>query len=371
MKKRTVVAVLLVLAILAVSAFGYWLAKQQEDSGAVPLRDEVSIATVSLQFGSGGEVAHGATDSLFVAASQELVKAFSQTGEEVYSGEVALNSPVVDTAGSYALAYDRGGTNLQLLDGTKTAYTIAVDETIQLAQVSESGNALVVTSGGLHKSAVRVLDKKGNEVFKWNTGGLYVLAGDIASNGNDIAISTLDAAVAGGKGTVYLFNTGKSTPTASDDLGSSLITNLEYTGGNWYGFADGMLLIYSGAGKRTGTVSYPDRMLMDYALDGPLAVLAFSASENGINSRGTTVEAYNVRGECVGQTELSNEAGYLDCLGGRIAVQDGEQVAVLNSKCVRQFDVDVLSDINDLLLMRGGKYGVAVSNATADIIQIG
>lgn len=367
MKNKILFVLFLVLAA-GVAAGGFLYATRPQGDDAA--HENGVAATISLQYAAGEQTAYGVTDSHVAVVTSEAVRLFDKSGEQVQSAEAGLSAPMLDTAGKYVLAAERGGRTVMLLEGTKIAYTVRLESNIVSAKVNASGRALVITKGTLHKNEVYVLDQRGTELFKWNSGGLYVVDGDVSDNNRDIALSTVDANTPSVTAGIYLFNVGESKAFASNMIDGAIVSNVVYSGSTIFAVGDSALYVYNSGGAKTGEVPYDDRPLLNFDVDGSSAVLAFANSEDGVASRGTVLETYNTRGEQTGRAVLDSELKFMDVLDGRVAVNDGADIGVYNLKGAKQFAVDMLRDISDIRLFAGGGYAAAFTSTAVDVVRI-
>lgn len=375
--KRILLAAGAAIVLLGIGLGSYYVATMPGAEGGgrlntknTAVRDGEIVASINVQSAAGERARAAASDSRIIAAGDESIKVYNTSGKELYSEANSLNNPVIDTAGNFAIVADQGGRAITLLDGEKCLYSIKLETDIITAKVNKNGMAVVVTTGELHKNAVLVLNKKGSQIFKWNSGGLYVIDADISDNGRDIAVSTLDTNVAVIKAAFYLFNINKDTPTASASFDDSIISNIICSKGNIYCISDSKMVIYNAGGGKSGEVEFADRQLTAFAVSGSQAVLAFTAGDYGINSHGTALEIYNVKGELSAQAELESDLTFLAYRDGTLVAGDSGQISVFNAKCVKQYELELAGDVKSLYLMKDATYGVAVTNASTDVIAV-
>ncbi|MGN1060009.1 MAG: DUF5711 family protein, partial [Clostridia bacterium] len=255
-------------------------------------------------------------------------------------------------------------------NGAKQVTALTLEENILLAAVNDSGYALLVTEGDLHKCAVRVFTPDGEEIFKWNSGNLSVVGADIANNSKDITVSAINTDEGKIKTHIIMFNIAKEKPFTNDTYEGQLYSVIRYSGGYTYCIGSSDTLIYNGYGKCAGTASYNGRELLRYILDGDLLALVFSGSETAPGAA-AEIKSYNHRGEETGSFTCQQEFDFLDAKGGTIVLNNGRTISVLNSRCREKLQLNLNVDLRDFVFFGSESRGVGITASGAELIRLG
>lgn len=367
---RVLWSVLIVILILAVCTGAAYIAfrLQTQRDKETPLNASPIVEPMNFELDPGISYAHIVTKEKLFFYSSENIKIIGETGEPEQDFNLPLSRPFMSARGNYALIADKGGKKAYLFRGSKQQRELELSESIISASVNANGSSVFVTKGETHQCSVSVLDAKGNEKFRWNSGGLYVLSADIADNSRDIAVSTLNTDGGVLTSNIILFSINKEQPFANDVYTDELFAAVRFSKSALYCIGEGHAYIYNGYGRVTGTIDYAERELLSYNADGDNLALIFSGS--GLSIGAGDLETYNVKGERLGKFHSSQEMSFVDCSGGRIAVKNGRVVSILDSKCRENFQISTDMDLLDFMFFGGELRAVGISAAGAQMIRV-
>ncbi len=363
----TVVFVIVIIAVCATAAYFAFIT-QIEGEKETPINSSPIVSAMDFVLDPGISYEHTSTEGKIYFYSSENIKIINEKGELEQDFILPLSQPVVSARGDYALISDKGARKAFLFRGSKQIKEIELAESIISASVNSTGSSVFVTKGETHQCSVSVLDSRGDEKFRWNSGGLYVLSADISDNGKDIAVSALNTD--GGVLTTHiiLFTIDKEQPFANDVYADEIFAATKFNGNTLYAIGESATYIYNGYGKVAGTIDYAERELLNYNTDGDVLALVFSGS--GLSIGAGDLETYNIKGEKLGQFHSSQEISFVDCSGGRIAVKNGRVVSILNSKCKEEFQISPETDLLDFMFFGSESKAVGISAAGAQLIRV-
>lgn len=369
-KNKILWSVLIVAVIFVVCAVASYMAivMQTEGEKETHINSSPVVSTMDFVLDPGISYEHALTEKNLFFYSAENIKIIDEKGEIKQDFILPISQPTVSTRGDYALIYDKGARKAFLFRSSKQVKEITLPESIILASVNSTGSSVFVTKGETHQCSVSVLDSRGEEKFRWNSGGLYVLSADISDNGKDIAVSALNTDGGVLTSHIILFTIDKEQPFANDKYTDEIFAATKFSGNTLYAIGDSAAYVYNGYGKVTGTIDYAERELLSYNTDGDALALVFSGS--GLSLGAGDLETYNTKGEKLGQFHSSQEISFLDCIGGRIAVKNGRVVSVLNSKCKEEFQISPETDLLDFIFFENELRAVGISAAGAQLIRV-
>lgn len=361
---------LIVILVLAVVAISFYMARrfQNGDEKEIPLNDSPIAEAMGFELDPGTSYSHGVSEEAIFFYSTENIKIANLRGELEKDMSLPVSQPFFASRGKYALIADKNDRNAFLFKGSEQKHEFSMGESIITASVNESGNCVFVTKGETHRCSVSVYSSKGEELFKWNSGGLYVLAADISNNNRDIAVSALNTDGGVLSSNIIMFSVNKERPFANESYSDEIFAALSFHDNTLYCIGEKNAYIYNGYGKLTGTVDYAERDLLTYNTNGNLLTLAFSGS--GLSLGAGDVETYNVKGERMGQFHSAQEITYLDCYGNRIALGSGRVISVLDEKCKESFQLSPGTDLLDFMFFGSEVQAAGISASGAQMIRV-
>lgn len=358
------------VGVLAILLLIFFIITLFMKPGQVKVEDKPTVTELSLTLDASSTYQNIATDSMLYMYNSESAKPISIDGKQGDDIPLKMSAPTVSVKGEYALFYDLGAYNALVLNKTKQVTTITVKEKIQMAVVNSSGYVLLVTEGDMHKSSVRVFTPNAEEVFKWNSGQLAVIGADIADNNKDISISALNTADGKINNHIIMFNLAKEKPFTNDVYENVLYSVLRYSGSHLYCIGTQDTLIYNGYGKCSGTTDYADREMTKFVLDDGLLLLAFSGSEEQSGAY-AEIKSYNNRGEETGSFTSRQQFDFLVAEGGRVVLNNGRYLSILNNHCKEKLQINLDVDLRDFLFLGGKTRGVGITASGAALIHLG
>jgi len=308
------------------------------------------------------------TEKAMFFYSIENLKVIDSKGKLAHDLSLKLSNPAVCTDKNRALFYDVGGRKIVTYNGTKQDTSLELDENILLAAVNKNGYMLVVTESDMHKCSVRVLKADGKEIFKWNSGGLTVVAVDIADNNKDITVSAINTDDAIVKNQVIMFNISKEKPFTNDTYEGEIFSSVSYSNNHLYCIGTKNTYIYNSYGKCTATIPYSGREMMHYVLEKDLFVLVFSGSSD--TSGVAEIKTYNQKGEALGSFSVLQEFDYLDLKNKYIAINNGRTISLLNDRCQERVRVNLDFDISDFFFYGNENKGIGITASGAVLIEL-
>lgn len=126
-----------------------------------------------------GGLAYVDSDSLFLA----------KPGSPSYTQyTLGYSSPVVETAGNYVLAYDRGGVKVMLAGASKELCEFMAGSPIINGSIIENGHFILVTAEQGYRTAATLYDSHGTEILKYASSDYYFISSGLTPNGKTMAV---------------------------------------------------------------------------------------------------------------------------------------------------------------------------------------
>lgn len=257
-----------------------------------------------------------------LCVSPTSVIAFDSDGKSPWAIGIHMSDPILSVAGNYYMIAERGGTKAALFDGKKMLYETEADGAIKTAAVSANGDITIVSDKEYYKGAVIVVNKNGDRVFSWSSGGDSVICADIAAGSRKLAVALLNTE-AGAKSRVMLFDISKGESTAETVFEKSVVFDVDFLGEVLNVFADDKVCGVSQRGKILWEADYSERRLIHTRADSSGYKLLMVDNDNT-----TELEVLTGRGK---QKSVINTDSVPDCIdisSGLIAYNLGRDIVL-------------------------------------------
>ena len=168
-------------------------------------------------------------DSYYFVLTSKQVKAFSNSGKELFSYTHGYENPVLDISQSRAIVFEQGGKSLAIFTLSGLEFTAYTESRILNADMSDSGVYALVLESEEYASAVKVYSKKGDSIYEWYSAKDIVNNVAVQYNGKRIAVSTFNAETGGFNSTVNILEFDSPTPTYTKVIENGLVYSLNST----------------------------------------------------------------------------------------------------------------------------------------------
>ena len=368
--RRILIALGITVSVLAVIALLVYLGTLYFGHiNRVKVSDQPTVSPLEFNLEPGVSYENAANDTSLYFYSAENLKIADKNGHLAADVSLKMSHPTISLRGEYALFFDLNGHNTVTFRGQKEVSALALEEKILMASVNDTGYAVLVTEGDLHKCAVRVFTPNGEEIFKWNSGNLAVVGADISNNSKDITVSAINTDEGKIKTHIIMFNITNEKPFTNDIYEGALYSVIRYSGSHAYCIGSSDTLIYNSYGKCSGTITYADRELLQYVLNDDCLVFAFSGS-GGTTGAVRELKSYNHRGDELGSFACQQEFDFIDAYKGTIVINNGRTISVLNNRCHERLQLNLGIDLRDFVFLGTDSRGVGITASGAVIIQL-
>lgn len=321
--------------------------------------------TIDLGYRAGSDYAMQSFQKDLLLYNNQNMKVLNQKGETLWSVDLSLSSPLIETGGAYVLAADLGGNHAMALykKGEKVQdYQITKD--IISAKVNKKGTVAFATAADGYKGSVAVIDKKGRELFRWNSGDGYIMDLDISDNGHYLAVAQLSAQGTQADAKIQFIDLYQKKVIRTAERPGTVIGEVRFSGTRLLTVSDGELCGFSGGGKLLYNVSFAGKRPGKYDISSD-EVLAFSAYDHLGNA---VLELYNLRGKQVGSYMADSPVTTLAVCGDTVVAASQRDVLQIkrNGKLKKQTACN--HDVKEVGIFGSGKACLAAGSTEADII---
>ncbi len=173
-------------------------------------------------------------DKYYYVLTDTSVIAFSNGGKKIFSFAHGFSSPIITTSETRALVYDQGKNAAAIYNLSGVVDIIDCKDEIIAADISRDGQYALVTKSESCASCVTVYNRKGETVFSIKLAKDMVNNIDIASSGEKIAISTINAQSGKMSSSLCVYGFNSADPDFKLDLGEDLVYQIQNTGRGFY-----------------------------------------------------------------------------------------------------------------------------------------
>lgn len=221
---------------------------------------------------------------------------YNTDGNEEWSTDIQISNPIIKTAGNYILVSEKGSYKSYLFKGKKKLWENTSESTIISADVSENGDTCIISDKPRYKGEVTVINRKGEIIFKWDSGKYEVIDADISSSSRTLAIALLNTD-SGADSKISFFNIKETESFRSADIADSIVFDIEFSGETLNAMADNKVLGLSSGGKISWTREFEEKALKKYFIENSgYKLCVFDNSNvsemNIINNRGSKKSSF-------------------------------------------------------------------------------
>lgn len=299
--------------------------------------------------------------------NNQSMKAINHKGDLLWTVKLALSAPVVEQGGDYILAADLEGSHKATLykkGETVREYTPGKD--LISAKVNAKGTCAFALSADGYKGSVLVVDKKGKELFRWNSNDGYIMDLDLSDNGHYLAVAQLhgEGETAGSK--IQFIDLYQKRVIRTAEQTDAIVGEVCFAGNRLITVSDIDLVGYSGSGKEQYRVSFVGKRPGLYDMTGE-DLLAFVVSDN----RGNTVlELYNLRGKKTGSFVTDGPITAMAVYGDGVVFSCQRELLQINQRGKLKKRIPCEHDIKEVGVFGNGKTVLAVGSTKTELLWL-
>lgn len=223
--------------------------------------------------GSAKDSFAAAGDNLLVC-SDSGVRLYSGSGMQYAADQAALESPVTQACGSYAVAYNAGGRSLFVYkaQAEKGAAPEEIPGDILSARVNAAGWLAVTTRASGHKGAVTVYDAQLLPTLQLSLSSSFVTDALVSADNKTLAAVTMGQGTDSFESALALYSLNRTeentAPDAVCSLGSGVVLDLGECAAGYWALSDSSLSLVDHAGALVSAYDYDGRYLKEFSLGG-------------------------------------------------------------------------------------------------------
>jgi len=227
---RIFVLILVVLVIVSLFLFGGALRGMTIQRLAYYLTSGISGTpdTANISFVANDHNRFHLLQKGLAILSNEKLSVYSMSGEEKYSVSLTYRTPAISGSEKYMIAYDRGGTEFVVTNGTSSLLQSEAEAKIINANINRNGAFSLITDGPDCKTLLSIYNPSFDIVYKLHSTEQYVMDAAISNNNKSMAILALSASGDGFVGTVSFYHLDEDQPYFSHTLTDTVPLSVQY-----------------------------------------------------------------------------------------------------------------------------------------------
>lgn len=291
----------------------------------------------------------------------------SPSGKSLWKIDAVLSEPLAEADGDYTLLCDLAGNHYaaSYKNGKQqTEYNLGND--IISAKITDKGYAVFATDTDGYKAKVTVFNKRGREMYVWNSGGGYITDVELTDNGRYLVAAQMvgDGEEASAK--IQFIDTGRGEVVNTAERNGEVVVNLKFVSGNKViAVTDKNILGYNKKGKELFCISLTGKSPSLYSLDSDELIAVVTLDNRGMSA----VEIYNTSGKFCGSYTAEGSIRALTASDKRVVVAEQRGLVSITPKGKIKDIVKVEHDIEDIGRFENGRV-IVVGTSKAETINI-
>lgn len=311
--------------------------------------------------------AHAAAYSVYksklLCATDTQLTCYNSDGSTAWGAEIQISNPILKTAGNYILVAEKNAAKSYLFNGEKRLWENVSENTIISADVSNNGDVVFISDKPQYKGAVTVVNRKGDTIYRWNSGKFDIIDADIAPSSRKLVVSLLDTGT-GADTKLSFFDLNKSESYQTIELSDCIAFDVEFCGETLNVITDNKIMGANTAGTIIWTKDFEGKNLHRYQVeDSGYKLCVFDHNNvsqiNVITNRGSD------------KTRFESEAfpEHLFLSGGYLLYDNGRELwfSTLSGKNPKKYNCT--RDICDLFILDAHNLAV-IYNSSIEFIKI-
>ncbi len=322
-----------------------------------------------IEFDTGGDYEQHAFGDDLLLLNKNGIKLIDNKGRYIWEEQMTLTNPTIDISGKYALLADLEGNcslNLYNIKG-KNIVTYPINTDLLSAKVNKNGTAAAAVAAEGYKGAAVVFDRKGNEIFRWNSGEGYIIDLDISDDGKSIAVAQMMSDGEETYSKIHVINISSGNESGSYICEGSLVASVEFDdSGRIIAVAQNKVYGLNKKGGEKFIIDLAGKSAERYNVTDGGSLLFLCRDNRG----GTVLEIYNKNGKLTGVFTGCDDIKRMACHGGTIVVSSSRNVMRVSERGKLRSTTDIEHDIMGIGVYGNQRNVLVLGGNRADIIRI-
>ena len=322
-----------------------------------------------IEFDTGGDYEQHAFGENILLLNNSGIKMINNRGRYKWEIPMTLTNPAVDIDGKYALLADLDGNcslNLYNLKG-KNVNSYQMNTDLLSAKVNKDGIVAAAVSEEGYKGAAVVYDRKGNEIFKCNSGEGYIIDLDISNSGKLIAVAQMMSDGTETYSKIHIINISSGNETGSYTCDGSLVANVTFDEQDRIiAVAQNKVYGLSKKGGERFIIDLAGKSAERYDVTGGDRMLFLCRDNRG----SSLLEIYNKNGKLLGSYNGNDEIKRMSTCGDTIVVSASRSVMCISSRGRLRKIKEIEHDIMSIGVYGNCRNVLVLGGNRADIVRM-
>lgn len=295
-------------------------------------------------------------------------KAVDDSGKTVWQIDEAMSEPIAECEGKYMLLADLGGNHYAAsYKNGKVVNEYKFDKDIISAKITDKGYVAVATDTDGYKGKVSLFNKRGSEIYAWNSGSGYISDIDISDNGRYLAVAQLVTDENTASTRVQIIDTNRGEVISSVDRKNEVAAEVKFASANKLLLVtDNHISAYTRGGKEKFSISLEGKEALLYNIDSD-SLIVVSVMDNRGNS---VLELYSSYGKYKSSYVAVGDIRAVDVSSSTVVVAEQRGIVRVSSRGKAKKTVSVEHDIKDVGLYADTKSVMAVGYSEAEVVTV-
>lgn len=331
---KTVIMCVVIGAVVLVGLFIFF-----ELKGAT-VKNEDGKITLNIHQGFPYKVENTSSSENYIKATNDKIVLLNgnllefinpANGKSVKSEAHFFSSPVFDVNGKYVLTYDQGRNKMRIDTAAKTIFQNELEENIITAAIGADGTFATATVTEKGNSKLTVYSKSLNELFTWNSTEGYIIAVEVSTDGNYVAVATTASPNGALNTKIHIFEVKKQAETASFEVAGASAPVLRYVSGNDLFVITATGCSYISNNKEWTDLLQANQQTVSYYSFSSGGTLSLIYSQYDNAASGVFV-SYSKNGKQIFQKELAENVKAVYTSNSAVALLFADRVETFNKK---------------------------------------
>ncbi len=323
---------------------------------------------VNISFNTSHEYNALAIDSKVLIYNNSTVKAIKADGKVEWEINETLSNPLMEVGGDYVLLVDLAGNHYAAsYKNGKKVQEFKMENDIISAKVTKSGYTAFATDTDGYKGRVTVFNKRGKELYVWNSGSGYISDIEISDNGRYLVVAQLVTDSDQVETRLQFIDTRRGEIMATSVRRGEIAINMNFVSSNRLILAtDNHIVGYNPSGKEKFNISLIGKSPSLYSIDTEDTIGVVTLDNHG----NSVLELYSVSGRLRGTYTANGDIRAISISEKSAVVAQQRGLTRVNARGKERKTLRVEHDIKAIGYFGSGKRVLAVGAAQADTLSI-
>lgn len=294
--------------------------------------------------------------------------AVDSNGKIKWTIDETMSEPLCEADGDYLLLSDLSGKHFaaSYKDGEKLQ-EFKLENDIISAKITAKGYCVFATDTDGYKAKVTVFNKRGKELYEWNSGSGYITDVDITDNGKYLAVSQLMTDGTSPDTRIQIIDTHRGETIASAVRSGEICAGMRFTSNNrLIVVTDRSITAYSARGNEKFNISLVGKSPSLYNIDSDDTIAVVT-----LDGRGNSVlELYSASGRLRGAYTASGDIKAISISGRGAIVAQQKGISRINARGKEKSTVNVAHDVKSIGYFGDKSRAVVIGSAKAEVINV-